>query len=100
MILKAFTKIFAMAGLRLGYCVCGDSSLCGKIAATLQPWAVSTPASKAGTAALQVAETGFVERTKAYVDENRQFLADGLKPWDTGSTTGRPTMSFSEATPT
>lgn len=78
-ILKAFTKIFAMAGLRLGYCVCGDSGLCGKIAATLQPWAVSTPASKAGTAALQVAGTGFVERTKAYVDENRRFLTDGLK---------------------
>ncbi len=78
-ILKAFTKLYAMAGLRLGYCICGDRNICEKIAGTLQPWAVSTPASKAGVAALKTAETGFVERTKLYVAENRSFLADGLK---------------------
>lgn len=78
-ILKAFTKLYAMAGLRLGYCVCGDKDICDKIAGTLQPWSVSTPASKAGVAALKVAGTGFVERTKAYVAENRAVLAEGLK---------------------
>ena len=27
-VLKAFTKIYAMAGLRLGYCICGCSETC------------------------------------------------------------------------
>lgn len=76
-VLKAFTKIYAMAGLRLGYCICGSEAVCDKIAGTLQPWSVSTPASKAGVAALGL--RGFVEETKAYVAENRAFLANGLK---------------------
>lgn len=76
-ILKAFTKIYAMAGLRLGYCICGDKRIAEKIAGTLQPWSVSTPASKAGTAALKL--EGFVEKTKTYVAENREYLTEGLR---------------------
>lgn len=76
-ILKAFTKIYAMAGLRLGYCVCGDPSHGEKIRETLQPWAVSTAASKAGCAALKL--EGFIEKTKVYVGENREFLRNGLQ---------------------
>ena len=76
-ILKAFTKIYAMAGLRLGYCICGDYETADKIRGTLQPWTVSPVASKAGTAALQL--EGFVEKTKEYVRENREFLVNGLQ---------------------
>lgn len=76
-ILKAFTKIYAMAGLRLGYCVCGSEAVSEKIAGTLQPWSVSTPAAKAGVAALQL--SGFVEKTKVYVAENRTYLENGLR---------------------
>lgn len=75
-ILKAFTKIYAMAGLRLGYCVCGSISQAEIIRETLQPWAVSTIAAKAGCAALKL--TGFVKETKAYIRENREFLIKGL----------------------
>lgn len=77
MILKAFTKLYAMAGLRLGYCVCGDVNDAEKIRQTLQPWPVSTAASKAGCAALKL--TGFIERSKKYIKENREFLLNGLK---------------------
>lgn len=76
-ILKAFTKIYAMAGLRLGYCICGDEEIGEKIRGTLQPWAVSTAASKAGCAAMGL--SGFVEKTKQYIKENREFLVKGLQ---------------------
>ncbi|WP_425757429.1 pyridoxal phosphate-dependent aminotransferase [Ihubacter sp. rT4E-8] len=76
-ILKAFTKIYAMAGLRLGYCVCGSEETAEQIRGSLQPWAVSTVAAKAGCAALEL--TGFVEKTRAYIHENRTLLMDGLK---------------------
>ena len=36
-VLKAFTKIYAMAGLRLGYCICGCSETAEKIRSMLQP---------------------------------------------------------------
>lgn len=75
-ILKAFTKIYAMAGLRLGYCICSDEKTADLINGCLQPWSVSTPASKAGVAAMQL--DGFVEETKAYVRENRKYLLRGL----------------------
>ncbi len=76
-ILKAFTKIYAMAGLRLGYCVCGSLAYAEIIRSTLQPWAVSTVSAKAGCAALLL--TDFVEETKKYIKENREFLMAGLK---------------------
>lgn len=75
-ILKAFTKIYAMAGLRLGYCICGDTKTADLINGCLQPWPVSTPASKAGVAAMGL--SGFIDRTKAYIKENRSFLLHGL----------------------
>lgn len=76
-ILKAFTKIYAMAGMRLGYCVCGNISSAEKIKGALQPWAVSTVAAKAGCAALNL--TGFIEETKKYIRENRKILVNGLQ---------------------
>ncbi len=50
-VLKAFTKIFAMPGLRLGYGLCSDSYLIKKIKNILQPWNVSVPAQAAGVVA-------------------------------------------------
>lgn len=76
-ILKAFTKIYAMAGIRLGYGICGSEEIAEKICSTLQPWSVSTVASKAGVAALKL--NGFIEKTKAYIKENRQYLTDGMR---------------------
>lgn len=71
-ILKAFTKIYAMAGLRLGYSICSNHFLTEKIEETLQPWSVSTVASKAGCAALELHE--FVDKTKKYIEEERNYL--------------------------
>ncbi len=76
-ILKAFTKIYAMAGLRLGFSMCANSEITEKIEETLQPWSVSTVASKAGCAALT--EKGFVQKTKDYVKKERMYLSRELE---------------------
>ena len=75
-VMRAFTKLYAMAGLRLGYGICGDETLVARIADAGQLWAVSTPAQVAGLAALGVA--GWDERTRAYVDAQREHLAAAL----------------------
>ena len=41
-ILKAFTKLYGMAGVRLGYCLCTDEALLARMQAAGQPWAVSS----------------------------------------------------------
>ena len=40
LILNAFTKIYAMAGLRLGWCACSDEALLARMAKAGPPWAV------------------------------------------------------------
>lgn len=75
-VLKAFTKIYAMAGLRLGYGICGDPGLVDRLESVRQPWTVSALAQEAGLAALK--ETDYVERTRELVRAQRQVLKDGL----------------------
>lgn len=74
-ILGAFTKIFAMAGLRLGYALFGSEDNASMIENTLQPWAVSTVASEAGCAVLN---KDFIKETKDYVKYQREFLFQHL----------------------
>ena len=50
---RALTKSYALAGLRLGCCLCGDRALLEQMARILQPWPVSIPAQIAGECALQ-----------------------------------------------
>lgn len=76
-ILKAFTKIYAMAGLRLGYAVFDDASLAEKTAENGQYWSVGTPAQIAGIAALD--EKLYIEKTVATVEKERLFMVQTLK---------------------
>ena len=76
-ILKAFTKLYAMAGLRLGYGMSGNRELLETMSCLRQPWSVSVPAQRAGIAAL--GEAGFAARTAAYVAVERTRLFSGLK---------------------
>lgn len=77
LILKAFTKIYAMAGLRLGYCICGDENLLAAMARAGQPWAVSNVAQAAGAAALADAE--YLEKSRALIREERAWLAGRIR---------------------
>ena len=47
-ILKAFTKLYGMAGVRLGYALSADESRLARMQAAGQPWAVSGLAQAAG----------------------------------------------------
>lgn len=75
-ILKAFTKSFGMAGLRLGYCLTADTGLLARMARAVQPWNVSTAAQEAGITAL--GETAFLEKTRELIRKERPRLAAGL----------------------
>ena len=76
-VLKAFTKTFALAGARLGYLFCSNDKLREKIVAAGQPWAVSSLAQAAGKAALENAGE-YLEKTREYVKRERDFLQYGL----------------------
>ena len=77
-ILRAFTKTYSMAGLRLGFAVCSDERLLKTMAVLRQPWSVSLPAQEAGVAALSVPET-YLEKTRRLLREERLFLKKGLE---------------------
>ena len=76
-ILKAFTKLYAMAGVRLGYALCSNAALLDKMRAAGQPWAVSSLAQAAGVAALQ--ETAYADAVRALIETQRPRLAAGLR---------------------
>ncbi|HIZ56838.1 MAG TPA: aminotransferase class I/II-fold pyridoxal phosphate-dependent enzyme [Firmicutes bacterium] len=76
-ILKAFTKIYAMAGLRLGYCICADPSVLAKLSQAGQPWNVSTIAQQAGLAALDAG--GYRADTASLIRQERQYLREALQ---------------------
>lgn len=77
LILRAFTKFYAMAGLRLGYCLCGDGALLEAMGCAGQPWPVSTPAQAAGLAALE--EEDYAAALRRLIREQRPLLARGLE---------------------
>ena len=77
LILKAFTKSYALAGLRVGYCLTGDTRLLSQMAACSQPWNVSLPAQEAAVAALQ--NPDWVQRARALVSEQREYLTRALQ---------------------
>lgn len=75
-VLKAFTKIFAIPGIRLGYALCSNKELLLKMKSGLQPWNVSVPAQEAGIAACSLSE--FEKQTRLVVNEERKFLVNVL----------------------
>ncbi len=76
-ILKSFTKMYAIPGLRLGYVLSADTDLLNRMRLAGQPWSVSEPAQAAGMAALQA--EGFREKTIALIDAERAFLKEKME---------------------
>ena len=75
-LLRAFTKSYAMAGLRLGYCLTSDVSLIEDMRRCTQPWAVSTPSQMAGLAALDMPE--WTEKARDLLQVERPFLMERM----------------------
>ena len=76
-ILKAFTKLYGMAGVRLGYALSADTALLEQMQACGQPWGVSSLAQAAGVAALK--ETAYVDEVRALIARQRPVLTAGLR---------------------
>ena len=77
MVLDAFTKSYAMPGLRLGYLLCSDESVIEKTALQLAEWSVSSVAQIAGFAALQ--DDGYLEHSRKLIQAERCFLCTELE---------------------
>lgn len=75
-VIRSFTKLYAMAGLRLGCAVCGDKNTAEKITGTGQYWSVSSPAQAAGIAALD--EEEYVCKANEIVRNEREYLQNEL----------------------
>lgn len=76
LIFKAFTKWYAMAGVRLGYVLSSNTALLERLRAAGQPWAVSGLAQAAGSAALQ--ETEYSRTLHALISAQRPRMMAGL----------------------
>ena len=76
-LLRAFTKSYAMPGLRLGYCLSADAALLDGLSRCAQPWSVSGPAQAAGLAAL--AEPEHPARARQLIALERAWLTDALR---------------------
>ena len=75
-LVKAFTKLYAMAGLRLGYGLVSNRSVIEKMRTSTQPWNVSIPAQYAGIAALK--EVEYVGKTREMIQRERNYLSEEL----------------------
>ena len=75
-ILRAFTKTYAMAGLRLGYALCGSKAFAERLQSAGQPWPVSNVAQTAGIAALQ--EEDYVNRLRTLISGERPRMIRAL----------------------
>ena len=71
-ILKSFTKMYAMPGIRLGYLMTSDTELINEIYKVRQPWSVSSAAQAAGLAVCTDTETPV--KTRKYIKEERAYL--------------------------
>ena len=82
-ILKAFTKLYGMAGVRLGYGICssenrtGDEPLVERLRRAGPPWNVSSLAQAAGIAALEAAD--HADRGVEIVRQERPWMKEQLR---------------------
>ena len=78
LVLDAFTKRFAMPGIRLGYLMAADPAVLDKIRAQQPEWSVSLPAQLAGCAAIGT-EREYLDCTRTLVAAERKKMADSLE---------------------
>ena len=75
-ILDGFTKLYAMPGLRVGFCISNNEELLRKIVAAGQLWNVSIPAQIAGIAALK--DRKYLKETHEYILAEKKWLLKEL----------------------
>ena len=76
-VLRSMTKLYAIAGLRLGYLVAAEDAV-AQLARALEPWSVSGPAAAVGMACLAQPDSWREELRQALRHE-RDYLEAGLR---------------------
>ena len=76
-VIRAFTKFYGMAGLRLGWCATSNADLIAGMKKAGPPWSVSIPAQAAGIAVLS--EEAYADRLRGYISAECQQLQSGLQ---------------------
>ncbi len=78
--LRAFTKTFAIPGIRIGYMISCNEVLLKKIRKHLPEWNVSRIAERTGEAAAEVLEsTGYLRESVRVIKQEREYLAGQLE---------------------
>ena len=75
-VLRAFTKSFAIPGVRLGYAICSKASMAEKIRMHLPEWNISIFAQMAGAECLK--HRDYVDNAAELIKEEKRFLAEKL----------------------
>lgn len=75
-VLRAFTKSFAIPGIRLGYCICKSENIL-KIKKQLPEWNVSVLAQIAGLKCIE--KINYLDEAKKVICKERNFLENELK---------------------
>jgi len=84
---RAFTKFFAIPGLRLGYGIYFDKKLEKRISEKKEPWSVNNIAEMAGLTVLD--DTEYIEKTLKWITEEKTYVYEklneisGIKPYKT-----------------
>ena len=73
---RAFTKFFAIPGLRLGYGMYFDKELEQKISEKKEPWSVNNIAEMAGLTVLN--DTEYIEKTLKWIAEEKIYMYEKL----------------------
>jgi len=76
-VLKAFTKIFAVPGIRIGYCMSSNEKIIDNLKKAGPPWNVSVPAQEAALAAVN--EKDYLSQSIEFIRNQRKYLIDEIK---------------------
>src|SRR3712207_8066923 len=74
--MRAFTKFFAIPGLRLGYGISFDEEILKKMWEEKEPWTVNTFANLAGIIMLE--DKDYMEKTEKWISEEKNFIYQAL----------------------
>ena len=75
-VIRAFTKFFAVPGLRLGYGICFNNNLLKKMLEKKEPWSVNNIADLAGQTVLD--DENYIQKTKEWIKDQKKYMYENL----------------------
>ena len=75
-VIRAFTKFFAIPGLRLGYGICFDKEIICKMNEKKEPWSVNNLAEIAGICVLDDLE--YIKKTENWIKKGKKYMFEKL----------------------